>query len=722
MRRLSISILCSLALYIYSGFTIVLAGDSAPTVVQNIDSGADSSSAVADSLLSDSSAAPDTTLIDTSLIDTSLIDTMLIDTSLIDTMVIDTTLTDSSAQTPDDSLQILENESTSDSIVIPPLRFVHLAARSLLSPTRSLRRDLDRSFYHDAADFLRADRTFFTVDYLPTPLRHTVSAFGLPGPRVTPIFDGRPLEISEQLIEQDGLIDFNDVPTASVTDAYAISGPLASFLGGESAVAGVWLEKVRASGPLAESHLEAQKGSFGYAYTKGVFSEQLDNGFAYTAALGYRKTNYLVQSTDDYSYHQFWEVETPLAKRWRVTSSVRLYRRRSDYLYRPATVSRRFDRDRRDLDYLARIERPVDSNKTYTLEYRRQHSESRLDDKISSKSEIDNLKHTVSLALARRSGRRLLQVKAVGKREEHTVASGSNSRNRGQLSLKVLWGQTEGEAVSPSLSSAAIYYGELAAVYVGGYSVLPRLSAGAVSSSVSGTVSRRFSLSISMTPVFPRQYELDHPGEDLLSGLGVDDLRQVGNPNLLAERQHTVAAEFSLAGAKHDLSLSATAGWLQEGINWRSTTLISGGRTFSPLNEDVRFASVALKTHLTLSGWLSWVGSGAYYAIEYDSTPSPAYTPKYNLYTAAYLKKYINALELFLTGQVEMSFVGAYDGYDGSFLGQQPIFGAKFSARIKSFTFHYIFEDALNTVYYAREQYPNIGRYNWYWFTWSFLD
>ncbi|HSG99479.1 MAG TPA: hypothetical protein VLB27_05490, partial [candidate division Zixibacteria bacterium] len=187
----------------------------------------------------------------------------------------------------------LEREEEPDSLPrYTPFRFSAALERRLLHHSQSRRDLMQRSFHHDAGDFFRGDRAFFTVDYQATPVRHTVSPYTLPGPRFAAIFNGQPLNPVEHLTEQDAALDFNDVPTASVGDVYMLHGPEAAFLGGASGIAGAWLKKVTPAGEIPESRLEAQKGAYGYAYTKGVITETTASGFSYTAALGYRQAKY----------------------------------------------------------------------------------------------------------------------------------------------------------------------------------------------------------------------------------------------------------------------------------------------------------------------------------------------------------------------------------------------------------------------------------------------
>ncbi|MCH7877694.1 MAG: hypothetical protein IH914_00060 [candidate division Zixibacteria bacterium] len=634
------------------------------------------------------------------------------DTLSADSATLDSALLDPSAP---DSSEFYKFLLDADKKLPPiePFRFNMLAASLLLRSEQSARPQIDRAFYHDAGDFLRADRSFFTVDYQSTPIRHTVSPFGLAGPRTSVIFDGRNLLALEHLPEQDGLMDFNDAPTASVSDVYSITGPQAAFLGGNSGVAGVWMQKLRASGHLAESRLEVQKGTFGYAYTKGILTEKLDNGFAYTAALGYRKADFFALLSRDDAYHQFWELEAPLDRHWRLTNSLRLYRRIADYLYRSITARQDFSRRRRDRDFVSRLEHTPNDKSTFAFEFRHQRSESTLEDVNVYKLHTNQAKNTFSMTRDQRFDNSMISVSASVTRSTLELEPVKNSRNEWAFSFKALLYHTDEDSnVRPGL------YGEAGLAGSGGFSALPRVNA--------GWTERKGALGIDVavgvTPVFPRQYELDLRFESPVALGGDDDIDQRGSPDLQPERQYTAAAKLSLGSGASNISLSATGGFIVDGINWRSFAKFPVGREFRPINEDVRFGGLTAASNLELTDWLHWVGSGSLYSISYESTDAPAYTPKYNMFSGMTLDIYLPFLDLYLSGYGELALTGPYTGLDSFLLGEDPVASTRISARIKSFRFHYVFENSFNRIYEAREQFLIPGRYSWYWITWDFLD
>lgn len=608
----------------------------------------------------------------------------------------------------------LEAERKRDTI-IHALNFNELAVAQLFSQNVNLRPNIDNAFYHDAGDFFTSERGFFTVDYLPTPMRHTVTPYGLNSTNVTPLFDGRPLALLEHLPEQDGLHDYNEVPTAPVTDVYALHGPLSAFFGADNGVAGVYLKKVKPAGYTPESRLEAQKGTFSYAYTKGIIAERTASGFSYLAALGYRKVNYqLVGGRDDDMYHQYWEFSVPLAQKTQVTSSVRLYRRQGDYMYQPQFVAEDFTRHRRDRDITAKLEQSPGKNRTLALEFRHQRNESSLKEEFFSDDyKVDRRQNSITVSHTARTGTFLYTSSASVLRSYFDIADFSYQRDEQSASLRgILANNTD------SADASRLFFGELGLKTITKYRSKARFNLGF---HLRGHRSE-LTLSAGMTPVFPSQYERFLPDEVLFAGGGSADLRQSGTSYLVAENQYTAALALTHRISSLKLQANAVVGKVNDGIRWIRSTTMTTGTFIQPLNEDYDFAALSLRAELPLSAGLLWSGAAGFYNVDYENTPAPTYTPQYNLQTALTFNHYIQRLELYLSGHGELSLPGPYLANDGSQLGRDPVINARLSFRIKRFNFHYMFED-LNSISYAqREQYQHLGRYNWYWVTWDFLD
>ncbi|HSG99699.1 MAG TPA: hypothetical protein VLB27_06600, partial [candidate division Zixibacteria bacterium] len=416
---------------------------------------------------------------------------------------------------------------------------------------------------------------------------------------------------------------------------------------------------------------------------------------------------------DDNSYHHFWELEAPLSRTVRTVTSLRMYKRDAEFERRPVTVRDIYARHRHDRDLETRFEFAPDSLRTLSLTLFHRRNESAFEQSFSYRRTLDHLANGAELAYDRAAHGLALRLAARGARHKFRINSAANWRNTGALSARALLHNSADSAAATRLAFA-----QAGLDYTGGYDPLPRAAVGIISQNAN----KRIALSAGVTPLFPRQYELDLPFEIISTGAGLAALSQSGAPSLRPERQYTGALEAWFGDTRKSIALVATGGLIANGINWRESADQTGQRFFRPLNEDFTYASAQLNARLTLTNWLAARGSAAVYSVDYDSTANPPYTPDYNLFAALEAQRYFDVVGVDLSGYAEVSFPGSYYGYNGLLYGQQAIVNASATARIKSFAFHFVFEDALNTQYFAREEYFYIGRYTWYWVTWDFLN
>jgi hypothetical protein len=69
-----------------------------------------------------------------------------------------------------------------------------------------------------------------------------------------------------------------------------------------------------------------------------------------------------------------------------------------------------------------------------------------------------------------------------------------------------------------------------------------------------------------------------------------------------------------------------------------------------------------------------------------------------------------------------LSYVGPYDGYVQSGLGDVVLTNVKLSFRMGSFRFHWILQNSLARAYNPRDYWKNYGYAAYYGFTWDFFD
>lgn len=568
-----------------------------------------------------------------------------------------------------------------------------------------------RSLGHDASDYLKYNPSNFSVIYQNTPVRSLVSPYSLPGDRVNIIFNNRQLKPLEHLPEPDGKIDFNDIPTTFTGHIYNIEGPLGLALGGDNLTSSMILVPPDPDTTRAESRMDVNVGSFGYAYTKGMFTHRNAQGRSIKMGAGYRKAVGADIYRDDNAYHQWAELILPVGNRVRLNFSGRLYRRDGTIPLRPRTSSANFDRFRRDKDFAADLDWAHSSRQKTSFEFRHQKLESNIESNFSLYyHNIDFFDNTVILSHERKFGKVDTRIRAAVSQEKYKDNQYSSKRHHGYADML--------SSVGDSSNSILTY---IKAEKAGGYKVVP--SAALAYLKYSSLF--RFSASFGYSTKIPRQYELDLVPrlDNVYTGGGGIDYYEAGNPFLKAEKQAMGNVMMSLGKAGSDFSLSFTGGQIFDGIDWqRFDTLDLELTGIRPENNDIDFYNVTAGQKLHWKDNIIWSGSGSYRYVKQGDNDDLPYSPDYQFFSSLQLYYYIQKLELHLYAYTEGMYSGIYYGYNGKEYGQDFIMNVKLSFRIKKFQFFYIFQNMPSINYLSREEFFIPGRYNWYGITWEFLD
>ncbi len=580
-----------------------------------------------------------------------------------------------------------------------------------LSDRLSYSRESARSFQHDAGDFLKLNPSNLVISYHNTPVRTNVSPYALPGNRMNIILDSRALHPIEHLPEPDNMIDFNDIPTAPVQKYYNLEGPLGIVFGGNQATSSLVMLSHRPDSTRLESRLVVDKGSFGYAYTKGSLYHTNEDGRSMRLALGYRKADGIVFYADDDAYHHWAEFNQPLAQRWQVNLGYRLYKRDGSFPPRFDTQVLYIDRFRRDRDLIAGVDFSHSDKRRSSVEFRHQRSESKFERRFKTcRRYLDIFSNSLTIShegLINNVGFRIRATAAEERFDDKNYMS--DKRRRGEVDLSILLGDernaltvyVKGEKVSgfdPAPSCVAAFIKNAGAFYM--------------------------SASAGYCTVFPRQYEMFlTPKTEIVYDPNVYDYFESGNPNITPEKQLIGNISFGLGKAGSDLMLSATGGKIFDGIDWRrydTLDLDAGG--FTPYNHDIEFVNGTIRQRLSLWEKLIWTGGASYHYLKMSDNDDPTYAPEYQGFTGLELYHYIETLDLHLYAYGELLYAGPYNGYNGEELGEDPVFNLKLTFRVKKFRFYYIFQDMPSIEYRWREDYTIPGRYNYYGITWEFLD
>jgi hypothetical protein len=265
----------------------------------------------------------------------------------------DTTDVDTSAVTPppSDSLimtlptEMVAGDSVGDTTASvpplpPPIGMIDTLVYYFTRHTYPFDVQQSDLYPRNAAGFLSHEASYFSMTSYETPLRTTVAPFGLPAGQI--IIRSGPIALApyDRVVPPDGKTDFDDIATGDVAWAGVLEGPLAGFHAMQAPVALLYLEPFPIRPDTATSQFTVERGSFGYAYTRGRFARMFPHAFGMTFSTDYRKGDGFGYNGDDDSYN----IKTRLTKKINdaldAGLSIGVYRRQGGYSF-----YRRFHRD-----------------------------------------------------------------------------------------------------------------------------------------------------------------------------------------------------------------------------------------------------------------------------------------------------------------------------------------------------------------------------------------
>ena len=594
-----------------------------------------------------------------------------------------------------------------DSLVIAPPGFSFYD--SLITWFGSLRLnvkdEVSRSFIHDAGDYFRSDPAYFSIDYQVTPMRKTVQPFGLSGDRMDVINNGMNLHPFEHIVQPDGMIDFNDLPTALDHDIYLLSGPTGIVFGGEQAIATLVTEPKQPDGFDSESAFYVDRGSWEYSYARAKYSKKFVKGRHIDLSIGYRKAEGLFPDRSDNAYHYRGTITQPLGGNHALRVEGALYDRDGPLHVQPDYQGAKFGRERQERSgRLSLISYNDDRTGARTFSYFHNRQVSRLQGYFGN---FNYTSHGLSIAQEFVADEYQVKFEADGNWREYD----DSYDKYGRVSL--------GGFVSLARKSVGVSYAaRIGAHVVDEFRWLPVMGL---------VVMREREKSFVMASVgyaerVPTLYELNLRRRDLeIYGSGSFDYADHGNPLLRSERQLTANLRTELGQPDNAWVLSLTGGHITDGIDWklRDSAL---GKVFSPVNGNIDFFDATFIKKIALSDFLRFKGGGSYHLLDYAAFDDKAYSPEYQAFGGMELHVYWPQRLIHFFAYGELVYVGPYDGYEEKDLGQTPIFNACLSFKARSFRFHWTIQNVLQQEYSSRDYFIFPGQYHSWGFTWDFLN
>ncbi len=595
----------------------------------------------------------------------------------------------------------------------PRLSFYDSLVSYFASERFNRRKQIDRSVYFDAGDYFKFDPSFMIWDYQTVPMRKSVQPFGLIGSRLNIFSNGYQHQPFEHVIEPDGMIDLNDIPTALDGNIYIIPGALGQFLGGRHPTATLLTTPVKTEDNQPATILLADKGWYGYDYVRGGYRRKFSNGREMSLFLGSRDTDGVAFGRGDDNSHYKASVYLPLTDNTALISTGQMYEREAAFVVRPGLGTSPFFRQRFDRSFRVALEFQSDSRSSRAeVGYKHLRQGSYLD--FAYKGRFNRTGHGSFFKYERADGSKLWQLESKVNILEYDNGFGQFDRFNASIFVNMI---KLGESGKFGIRAGSNYSDD--------FSFLPSAAA------LFQLETDRFflQLSASYTESEPTLHQLNLPFQqvDIYGSLGKEYSEQ-GNPNLKTERQLLGSIVIEPGTVDNNVSISATGGKIKDAIMWEEWGYYTGVNRaeFSPINNNLTFFTVSIKPNLKISDFLRFNAGGAYFYSDhetiFDLLYKPTYSPEYNIFSALELHYFWKSRLVDLYAYGEIKYVGPYDGYDKQGLGKELVANTKFSIGMHNFRFHLVFQNYFDKQFEARENLTLSGRVFYYGLVWKFYD
>jgi hypothetical protein len=568
---------------------------------------------------------------------------------------------------------------------------------------------VQQSYYNDAGDYFRSDPTFLILEHQLTPMRKTVQPFGLPGGRLNYLIKDMPLRPFEHMPEPDGSYDMNDFPTGADDAVYIMPGATGYLFGGQEMLASAIAMPADPETSESVSGILADKGSFGYAYTRGHYSKNFDSGRQLDLSIDYRATDGLSLLNDDDAYHYWGDAYFPMGVKTALRVKGQLYNRNGHISIRQNAPGKLIPRERFDRNLTVSFEFQNDDTTTRS-EIGYQHLRQGSYTTLFYRTRFNITGHGAFGVREWVRGSSMYQARIYGNQIEYDQGFNSFDRIDGGFSLGVAHTGRPGR-----------WAARVGGRYVEDFDFLPS----AAVQYMRETDRSLLSLSLGYAHLEPTLHELHKLYQEAViyqsSELPYAD---EGNPDLTPEKQLVGSVTYEYGTLRNRLNLTLTGGRLFDGIQWQRGI---GGALydvilFSPVNTDIDFANATLRQTVSLGDFVKFSAGGAYHYIDFEKYDLGAYQPEYQLFSGLELHVYWVQKLMHLFAYSEIVVTGLYDGYARKDMGETAIVNTKLSFRLKDFRFHYVFQNMLSVNYESREYQTIPGRFSYYGITWTFFN
>jgi len=588
----------------------------------------------------------------------------------------------------------------------PQFSYFDSLTTHLTSARQNKRELIDRAYYHDAGDYFRLDPGYLVLENQITPMRKTVQPYGLSGDRMNILIDRNQIKPFDYVVEPDGMMDFNDIPTALDHDVFILPGPVGALFGGEQMVATLLTRPEQSDTLDARSTFLVDKGSFGFSNTRGRYSKNFVNGRKIDMSIGYRVSDGLILNAGDDAYHYYGDFYFPIKKNYGFRATGQLYDREGYLQIRPDFDGSYVKRDRFDR-FLRLAFFSSNDEHTSCNEFSYKHTRQGSDLNRAYYARFNSTGHGLTLSREWSAWSRIFKIELTSDYLIFDDGYDEFTRLTSSASLNLA-----------GFSSSWKYAFRLGQKHDEQFRFLP-FAAGMVYKN-SGRLFMMFSAGYgkrapSMLEQNLRVQEVSFYGQAPYNYI------DSGNKDLLAEKQLTGNATLEYGSVGNSLGLEITGGKIYDGIDWQHTEDLTS-EIFQPVNGDINFVNTTLTGRIKLGDFLRFNGGGAYHYLDYEQDENKPYSPEYQFFSGMELHLFWKQklIDLFAFG--ELVYVGPYDGYEEEDLGGNLVSNIKLSFRMGSFRFHYVIQNPTSIIYSDRDYNQFSGRFNYYGFIWNFLD
>ncbi len=624
----------------------------------------------------------------------------------------DTLLTDS-AQAAIDTLGLPEvSVKEPEEPLPPPARLVDSLARYFGQHAYKYDVKYLDLYPRNGAGFLYHEASYFTMTCHETPLRTTVSPFGLPAGQINIQSGANRMRPFDRIIPADGRLDFDDIPTADVASASIIEGPLSAFASLDGGISMLYLEPSQIPPEVPESEFTVERGAYGYAYTRARIARMFAHGFGFSFATDYRKGDGLITSADDDSYYVKTHLLKKYGRRTTLDFYVNVHRRKGGFPVQPVLGGYDFRRLRRDRQFIASVTR----QEFYggQLISRFEYGSSKSAYSAYTSPVYRNIKprftdFELSYLLPRERGLYQLTIKA-GKQQcdiDHLY----HSRNYGCAFLA---------GIIDRFGGRLFFFSRLRKAK--GEDIGIEGAAGLAKSIVGRW---RTILSVGFLTRWPDLTDRFAP--EKIGAIGTSQIAgnycERGNPDLVSEKKLTGNAAISYDNGNAAVSVSLNTGMADDIIYYdRRFDKYPAGEVF-PDNDNTKFADLNLSGSINEIGPFFFKASLTGRRVDSDRYGNrPPYSPRWQVYSQLGVRHYVEKYQVHLRLFGDVTYAEKPLSYKLAELETGAVVTGGFNASLKALTFYYMIHNLLNQVHLQPEGYGYSGWFYSWGFNWKFLD